>query len=209
MSKTERMAAAEEFEFEDDTGTGEALPTAIGWPRILARGVDMFFMYILFTVGVFAVFGFVLGLLGRLDLLQEYLGQHWLVQAVAPLLIWGLAESLFMPMTGATPGKLLLGLRVVKDDADSCPGFGRSFLRTYWMLLRGLLLGVPVLSYFAMFYWTSALMPPYKAPPWDRRSRTRVVMERQPGKFAMAVAVFLMFVGIAWTVHMFLARSFG
>lgn len=209
MSEAESVAAVEDFGFENDVQAAEALPTASGWPRILARGVDMFFMYLLFTVGLFTIFGFVLGLLGRLDLLQVYLGQHWIVQAIVPLLIWGLAESIFLPMTGATPGKLLLGMRVVQGDTDSYPRLGRSFFRTYWMLLRGLLLGVPILSYFAMFFWTSALMPPYKAPPWDKRGRTRVVVSRQPGKFAMAVAVLLVLAGMVWTGHSLLARSFG
>jgi uncharacterized RDD family membrane protein YckC len=193
---SEAESAAAEFAFE---GGGEALPVAVGWPRVLARAVDMLFFYLLFTIGVFGVLGLVLGVLGQIELITTVVESHWLVKAMLPMLAWGVAESLFLPMTGATPGKLMLGLRVVDAQTQGYPRIGGSAMRTFAMLFRGLLLGIPVLSYIAMAYWTSQLMPPCKAPPWDRWARTSVVQARPAGTPAMAVAVFLVLVGIVWT----------
>lgn len=207
MSETEEATTVEDFAFENESRERvAALPTAVGWSRILARGVDMLFVYLLFTFVFFALFGFVFGMIGRMDLLLKILGAHWLVQVMVPLLVWGVAESLLVSMIGATPGKLLLGLRVVDGEEGVYPGLGRSLGRTFWLLVRGLLLGIPVLTTLAMFFWCSVLMPPYKAPPWDRLVETRVVVQRKPGQVAMALAVVLIVAGSAWTVTSLLSR---
>lgn len=207
MSETEGATTVEEFGFGSVAAEeAEILPTAVGWPRILARGVDMLFVYLLFTFAFFALFGFVLGIIGRMDLAQAILGTHWLVLVIVPLVIWGLGESLLVSTIGATPGKLLLGLRVVDGEEGAYPGLGKSLGRTFWLLVRGLLLGIPVLTKLAMFYWCSALMPPYKAPPWDKRAGTRVAVRRKAGKPAMALAAVLIAAGTAWTVFALLSR---
>jgi uncharacterized RDD family membrane protein YckC len=75
-------------------------------------------------------------------------------------------ETLFIGMTGTSPGKYLLGLRVL--DARGAPiGPARAWQRSLTILWRGMGLGLPPLTVVAIGVAGAQLMGQGKAP-WDR-----------------------------------------
>lgn len=80
-----------------------------------------------------------------------------LVDKDAALLFFGLLVVLYLVVfvavqgiTGASPGKALLGIRVIRADGTT-PGFGRSMLRMVAWVVDGLVLIVPVALWSAWF----------------------------------------------------------
>jgi uncharacterized RDD family membrane protein YckC len=80
-----------------------------------------------------------------------------LVDKDAFLLFFGLLVVLYLVVfvavqgiTGASPGKALLGIRVIRSDGAT-PGFGRSMLRMVAWVVDGLVLVVPVALWSAWF----------------------------------------------------------
>lgn len=66
-----------------------------------------------------------------------------------PMLLAGSLNLILYPLmqglTGATPGKALVGLRVVRRDGQTC-GVGRSFLRHVLWVADGVICGLPVVG---------------------------------------------------------------
>ena len=84
--------------------------------------------------------------------------------ALLALLVGGACCEWF---TGTTPGKLLLGLRVVQADEIATPSIGSALGRNIAMLFDGMFLGVP-----ALFIMRTN---PYKQRMGDVAARTFVV----------------------------------
>ena len=83
----------------------------------------------------------------------------------------------FITARGATPGKLLAGVRVRPLDREGRPTFGQALLR--WLLLDGV---TQVLQYVGLLYFVVAALSPLWHPRrqgWhDRVARTVVVSTR-------------------------------
>jgi uncharacterized RDD family membrane protein YckC len=84
----------------------------------------------------------------------------------------------FVTARGATPGKLMAGIRIRPLEREGRPTFGQAMLR--WLLLDG---PVQVLSYVGMVYFAVAGLSPLWHPRrqgWhDRVARTVVVSARR------------------------------
>jgi len=91
---------------------------------------------------------------------------EWIVSIIIALLYFVLFEGLY----GATPGKLMLGMRVIKEDGSSCD-FIAAFLRGVLRLVDGILFGLP--AYFTM-------KPPLFQRMGDKAARTLVVSSKDP-----------------------------
>jgi uncharacterized RDD family membrane protein YckC len=59
-------------------------------------------------------------------------------QRILSTLLLGLYYLMFEGLLGATPGKLVAGIRVVQEETGAVPGLGRAFLRTLLRLVDGL-----------------------------------------------------------------------
>lgn len=81
-------------------------------------------------------------------------------------------ECLWLTWFGATPGKLLMRLRVVDTETGFRPGFMQALRRSTDLLYFGLYwyFGYPFLLVFA---WIWSKHRP--AQPWDAKNRTRVI----------------------------------
>lgn len=91
---------------------------------------------------------------------------EWFVGAIVSLLYFIIFEGLY----GATPGKLLLGIRVVKENGASCD-FSAAFIRGVIRMVDGLVFGVP--AYFTM-------KPPLFQRIGDKAAKTIVVGSKDP-----------------------------
>jgi uncharacterized RDD family membrane protein YckC len=102
--------------------------------RGVARGIDTFLM----ALPPMAVLGWFAFSRGTGDL-QSFVGTGAQVGFVAWALLLTLVFSALEGHTGKTPGKVLLGIRVVGTDLRPC-GFGRSLARNLLLAVDGFLL---------------------------------------------------------------------
>lgn len=128
------------------------------------------------TLLVFVVAAFVVGILlgifnrpGALDYLERGLVPTWpfvVAGCITSLLYWALFEWLY----GATPGKLILGMRVVKRDGGRCTAAAA--------LVRGLL------RYLDSFFFCVPALVSMQAPSQqrvgDKLAKTLVVGSHDP-----------------------------
>lgn len=75
--------------------------------------------------------------------------------------------TLLEGLLGFTPGKLLFGLRIVKDDVPERPGLARAFVRSAARLVDG--------AGFYLLGWALALSSPHRQRLGDRLAGTLVV----------------------------------
>lgn len=142
-------------------------------PRAGAYLLDLLVMVIagwliLFATGL--AFGLLLGLLNitpRVELLARYAG---LLNLGAFLLYFMLSEWL----GGSSPGKLLLGLRVVQQDGRPC-SFGAALLRGMLRFVDSIFFCLPALL---------SMRAPLHQRLGDRAARTLVVHAGDPGRHA-------------------------
>jgi len=100
----------------------------------------------------------------------------------------------FEALSGATPGKLLLGMRVVTLDGDRPPLYGAT-VRALWRLIDGLFFGLVA---------ASSMKPPLRQRYGDKRAKTLVVASRSPIlRYRLSVALFLL------AAFIYLLSSFG
>lgn len=90
-------------------------------------------------------------------------------------------------MLGATPGKMLMRVRVVSRRTARVPGPGRGLVRFLMPLVIGVVLGMipltaPLVPFAAVLVYASCAFDPSGARQgWhDRAARTIVVTQRAP-----------------------------
>jgi len=120
-----------------------------------------------------------------------------LVEAPAPVVQWMLAfvalvplEALMLAVAGTTPGKALLGLRVLRIDGGR-PGPATAFARALDVYVRGLALGIPVIAFFAMLI-AGARRLNHGRTHWDQRAQ--LVVATTPlsaGRWQLALVAFV------------------
>lgn len=120
-----------------------------------------------------------------------------LVEAPAPVVQWMLAfaalvplEALMIALTGTTPGKALLGLRIVRADGTR-PGPLTALGRAIDVYLRGIALGIPVIAFFAMLIAGARRLNHGRAS-WDQRAQ--LVVAAAPlsaGRWQLALMAFI------------------
>jgi uncharacterized RDD family membrane protein YckC len=117
--------------------------------------------------------------------------------APAPLALWLIAflvmvplEALMLAVAGTTPGKALLGLRVVAGDGGRASPLA-SVRRALDVYLRGLGLGIPVLAFFTMLV-AGARRLNHGRTHWDQAAGTAVVAAPlSGGRWQLALMVFI------------------
>lgn len=132
------------FPFERETATAPSAPAAPSpellpkggfWQRVAAALVDSAAVTVVQFAGVFLL-GFIL---------QATAGGVDAVELMAGLLSTALAIAYYVFFTGycgQTPGKMLLGLKVIRTDGRDI-GYGRAFAREVpAKFLSGILLGI-------------------------------------------------------------------
>lgn len=120
-----------------------------------------------------------------------------LTSAPTPLALWLLAflvmvplEALMLAVAGTTPGKALLGLRVVAGDGGRANPLA-TFRRALDVYLRGLGLGIPVLAFFTMLV-AGARRLNHGRTHWDQAAGTAVVAAAlSGGRWQLALMVFI------------------
>ncbi|MEZ5117265.1 MAG: RDD family protein [Candidatus Nanopelagicales bacterium] len=104
------------------------------------------------------------------------------VGVVAAAYSWG-----FVGLSGRTPGRRLLRVRVVRGSDGVRPGLGRAVLR--WLPVGGVWLLAWGLGWYVPYVGTALLLAALAAvtsPVWDRRGRLRGWPDRLAGTLVLA-----------------------
>lgn len=146
--------------------------------RLWARLFDMY-LYLGFVFGIMRLLG--------LDLVAAVSSS---MTAFLLMLPWVLLEGISIHLTGTTPGKWLLGIRVQRIDGDPL-GLGQSVHRAVRVFIYGMGLHMPLLreacQCFALWYILK-----FKATWWDRIGKTETrVKEGSAGRTVTFVILFV------------------
>lgn len=96
---------------------------------------------------------------------------------IATVLMAALINGILLGMTGFTLGKLIFGIRVVTLEGES-PGIAAAWRREFAASLKGLALGVPVLSLITM-WMAKTRLEKHGESAWDKGRH--ILLHRQPG----------------------------
>jgi uncharacterized RDD family membrane protein YckC len=127
----------------DDVYPGGEVVYAGFWKRVAAYVIDALVIGILGAVigaAIGGLMGAAFGLGGGLDAGGK-LAIQGVVQLVSLLLTACYYGWFYASMQQATPGKMAIGIKVVRSDGEGC-GFWRGFGRYFAMILSGLVLGI-------------------------------------------------------------------
>lgn len=163
-----------------DSVEGATVNIALPVPRLAARVID-WILWLAIRAGAAAFIGYVAG---------SEPADTWLDRALIPVLgviLISIYEISLVARTGATVGKMAMGLRVVDRDGTAVDlstamlrvlpllvaGLVEAFLfgRVWWLTIVGLLAfaGLIVYSFVMLF------ADPLRRTPWDRLADTLVV----------------------------------
>jgi len=117
--------------------------------------------------------------------------------------LWIPFEAAFVSSCGTTPGKWLLNIHLSNADRSNLT-FGQALGRSIGMFVKGLGLGLPVVSFFTQLAGHSKLTK-FGVTPWDRQYG--VFVEHRPIRggrilsIILTVAVFLILIGLGNSVN--------
>ncbi len=164
------------------------------WRRFFARWFDIWWEEVLAVTLLSFVSGNVLtwpGMTVAADSVNRWL-QDPHIQALGSFLSFPvilLLDAACYRIFGTTPGKKLLGLRVVTADGNRL-GFFAYYLRNLHLWASGLAFGIPVLHILAMG-WQFHRLVDGKRASYDQRSGNRVL------SYPIGVGAWLAFLGVA------------
>ena len=107
----------------------------------------------------------------------------WIAQCSTGFLV----NTLLIGSTGSTVGKWIYGVRVTRADRKRI-GFRLALKREFFVLVRGIALGIPLLNLFAMLNCYNYLAE-HSTTRWDERCATQV--SHRPNTPGQALARFL------------------
>jgi len=127
---------------ETDRGEEGASPNYHPWRRFLARTTDLFFFSFFVVVLLASFFGtffpsMVPGVVRTI--------RNPLLSGVIVYIFWIPLEALFISRRGATPGKLLFGIRVERG-AGGLLSYAEAMQRTFLVWIKGEGLGIPFVT---------------------------------------------------------------
>jgi uncharacterized RDD family membrane protein YckC len=124
------------------TAEGSVAPPAVGiredihvtGRRILSTFVDGLVFGVLYTV--------MTALFGTFTVDTEHLAVYGSMPAILPNVVYGVLVVLYYILLegclGQTLGKMLLGIKVVREDTGEVPGLGAATIRTLLRIIDGL-----------------------------------------------------------------------
>ena len=156
---------------------------ALGWRRFFARQMDMFIASVV-TVFVAAAFGWT-------DIWTLFFPRPWLLVLVPPL-VWIPVETVMLCTLGWTPGRLILGLRVVANKEGQRPSFGAALKRSLLVWAGGFGFGLPVDTLLPLAQWLYSFwhFQRYGGTLWDHSAGTRVIFREFHRGHAMGLFAF-------------------
>jgi uncharacterized RDD family membrane protein YckC len=148
------------------------------WRRLMARLVDV----VAVATWVFALS--IAHVFIHLQLWSETVAPapwgNWFLATITFTLVYALYEIVFISRTGATPGKDLLGIKVVDAATGGVPSLGQAARRWF---LPGIVQPIPGawIGGVATLVWGStALFDPERRTVHDRLADTRVMSKEPP-----------------------------
>lgn len=136
-------------------------PQVRPWVRYWARTFDA----LVFTIGVSTIFAAILPEEINASVADRLIG-------IVALALWIPIEAAFLSALGATPGKLLLRIKVVNPDGHNL-SYWQALGRSFNVWARGMGLGIPMISLVSSIMAYQTLTNSGKTS-WDRIGNYRV-----------------------------------
>jgi uncharacterized RDD family membrane protein YckC len=155
---------------------------SLAWRRFFAKQIDMTIAIVLAVTAAAAI--------GWTDVWALVKPQGWLI-ILAPALLWIPVEAAMLALFGWTPGRLMLGLRVV-DKSGSTPGFFASLKRSALIWAGGLGFGLPVETILPLAQWMYTFwhFQRFGNTLWDHSAGTQVIFRELNRGHATGLALF-------------------
>lgn len=154
---------------------------ALAWRRLFARQIDLTIATVTTVMAAAAM--------GWSDLWSLFKPDS-LAIILAPAMIWILVDTIMLSLLGWTPGRLLLGLRVV-DKNGARPSARTALKRSALLWAGGLGFGLPAAWLLPLAQWAYAfwLFQQRGETLWDHSAGTRVIVCQLNRWHAVGLAV--------------------
>lgn len=126
------------------------------WRRYWARGLDLFFYGFLWYAIAVLVF--------HINMVHENAGRT-LIDTVMQVILMILIEPLLLNRFGTTPGKAVLGIRIMQGNGERLT-VSQGFSRTLGVLVKGMGLSIPIYSIYT-HYKSYGRCAKRCIQPWD------------------------------------------
>lgn len=147
------------------------------WARYFAKSVD----YSLFS----PLISFMIWKIG-------YFQPHsWGFVSIISVLLWACLEGFMISYIGTTPGKALMGIRIVKNNFAYSDKIclKKSLIRSVYCWFAGLGAGIPIIGIFTMIYNYKKLTR-NELTSWDKEVDS-VVLYQQVPTFRYVIAILI------------------
>ncbi len=154
-------------------GQAEALdalsPKNNPWRRFWARYVDYIFWGL--------IFGFSMGLGSRISkTVDAFTPDNEALFGMLIIISWCVVEPILLSLFGSTPGKWLLKIQLRGVDGKKL-SFGSALRRSWGVLLKGMALGFPIIS-FATLYSSYTNLKNTGSTKWDDEADTHITINK-------------------------------
>ncbi len=187
----EWLPASQLPEFQDKIKTGvvnyaeisdEALDiveksdvTVSPWLRFFARKYDYFIFSVFFS---FFLFFF-----------PPYVVRNQVLLSLLIIFIWVFVEAGFLSFFGTTPGKWIFNLKIRNFKGEKL-SFSDSLTRSFLVWLKGIALGLPIISIIAM-YISGNKLKKEGITDWDYKVGSLILQEKKLSVFKIIVSVLI------------------
>ncbi len=154
MDSGEKRPSKDMWEGARERGKGKAGREYHPWRRFFARTIDLFFISLIFIV-TFLSLGAVF-FPRTVNVIIQALGNP-LISGVVVYLLWVPVEAFFIYRRGATPGKWLFGIRVLRASGETL-SYPDALQRTFLVWIKGDGLGIPIVALVTRIFAYKRLM---------------------------------------------------
>lgn len=171
-----RLPNLKNWFISDELSTDQIKP----FERFLARTIDI--MLFMIAIGL---------LIGVFDIdIPEYLNNGLVINVIV-FFHWNFLEAFFLSIFGSTPGKFLFSIKILDKNGNK-PSFSLGLQRAFEVWVKGLCLGIPIVSIFTMIASQRKLLNE-GVTSWDKSYQTKVIHKKIAAYKKLSLIILLLF----------------
>ncbi len=146
------------------------------WRRFFARGIDCLFYWYLVNLTL-KMINYAFPTNYFFCTIKDKFDNSYLIQWVITTYIWLFVNAFLMYYFGNTLGKKILGIKVLESN-NMEPSLIRLIKREFLALLKGMALGIPIISLIPIFLSYRNLIK-FQSTSWDKQMNFKIVYRNQ------------------------------
>ncbi|WP_341790362.1 RDD family protein [Rickettsia endosymbiont of Polydrusus tereticollis] len=166
----------------------QKVTASYAWRRFFARGVDCLFYWYLVNLTL-KIINYAFSV-NYFYTIKDKLNNNYFIQWVVTTYIWLFVNAFLMHYFGNTLGKKILGIKVLESN-NMEPSLIRLIKREFLVLLKGMALGIPIISLIPTFLSYKKLIK-FQNTSWDTKMNFKIIYRKQ----SLLITLIIIFVYI-------------